>query len=60
MEEPVNHWWNEDGSVIWSENCYPQEVKDLLLDSEKEDENYIANLGQIEVSIFTMDFNDDI
>eukprot|EP00794_Sanderia_malayensis_P014897 gene14897-biopygen12422 len=33
LDDPVNHGWNEEGSVVWSDVCYPDDVATLLLDN---------------------------
>ncbi len=30
LDDPVNHWWNEERSVIWSDVCYPSDVTTLM------------------------------
>ena len=37
LEEPVNHGWNERGSVVWSEVWFPEDICKLLLDGETGD-----------------------
>eukprot|EP00794_Sanderia_malayensis_P016143 gene16143-biopygen13715 len=33
LDDPVNHGWNEEGSVVWSDVCYLDDVATLLLDN---------------------------
>eukprot|EP00794_Sanderia_malayensis_P020967 gene20967-biopygen15473 len=33
LNDPVNHGWNEEGSVVWSDESYPDDVATLLLDN---------------------------
>ena len=34
LDNPSNHGWNDQGSVLWSKICYPDDLSDLLLDVE--------------------------
>ena len=32
--EPTNHGWERERKIVWSNECYPQNVSDLLLDDD--------------------------
>ena len=33
-EKAENHGWDEEGEVCWSDECYPEEVSDFLLEKD--------------------------
>ena len=34
LDDPANHGWDESGSVVWSDVCYPDDVAELLLSNK--------------------------
>ena len=33
LDNPEDHGWSPDGATIWSNNVFPEDVKDALLDA---------------------------
>lgn len=34
LDNPNNHGWDDQGNVIWSNICYPDDFSELLVDME--------------------------
>ena len=34
LESPERYGWDADGKVVWSDNCYPNDINEFLLDEE--------------------------
>lgn len=32
--DPANHGWDKEQKIVWSNECYPQNVSELLLDAD--------------------------
>ena len=43
IEEPRDHGWNEDCSVDWVTEPYPENVAELLIDRENTSDNEISD-----------------
>jgi hypothetical protein len=37
LDNPDNHEWDDQGNVIWSNICYPEDLSELLVDMEDKD-----------------------
>ena len=37
LESPERHGWDADEKVVWSDNCYPDDINEFLLDEEIEE-----------------------
>ena len=42
----TDHGRNEDGSLAWTSEIFPQEVEELLFDDEFDTNDYIADSGE--------------
>eukprot|EP00794_Sanderia_malayensis_P002605 gene2605-biopygen2134 len=42
LDAPVDHGWNEAGSVRWSDTCYPEDISELLLNQVEVNEELEA------------------
>ena len=60
LDDPANHGWDESGSVVWSDVCYPDDVAELLLSNKivSTDDDNRADL--IDGSDSENDFDEDI
>ena len=34
LDNPEDHGWGPDGATIWSDNIFPEDVKDVLLECD--------------------------
>ena len=37
LDDPVEHGWDLNGKVKWSEKCFPDDLSDLLISNDKTD-----------------------
>ena len=60
LDDQANHGWDESGSVVWSDVCYPDDVAELLLSNKivSTDDDDGADL--IDGSDSENDFDEDI
>ena len=60
LDDPANHGWDESGSVVWSDVCYPDDAAELLLSNKivSTDDDDGADL--IDGSDSENDFDEDI
>ena len=42
----IDHGWNDDGSLTWVSDIYPEEVEEVLLDEEFDNNDYIEDSGE--------------
>ena len=59
IEKAENHGWNEEGKVCWSDECYPEEVSDFLLEKEHGGVDSLSDNDDSE-SYFEDDIDDDV
>ena len=59
IEKAENHGWDEEGKVCWSNECYPEEVSDFLLEKEHGGEDSLSDNNDSE-SYFEDDIDDDV
>ena len=59
IEKAENHGRNEEGKVCWSDECYPEEVSDFLLEKEHSGEDSLSDNDDSE-SYFEDDIDDDV
>ena len=68
-DDPVEHGWNLNGKVKWSEKCFPDDLSDLLISYEKTDcDNNVHNDFEVnsdnddddfDITDDEMEFNDE-
>ena len=42
----TDHGWNEDGSLTWTSELFPEEVQEILFDDEFDINDYIDDSGE--------------
>ena len=42
----TDHGWNEDGSLTWTSEIFPKEVKEILFNNEFDTNDYIYDSGE--------------
>ena len=57
IEKAENHRWDEEGKICWSDECYPEEVSDFLLEKEHGGEDSLSDNDDSE-SYFEDDVED--
>ena len=38
LDDYVNTGWDENGRVVWSDLCYPEDITELLIDVDEDNE----------------------
>ena len=59
IEKAENHGWDEEGKVCCSDECYPEEVSDFLLEKEHSGEDSLSDNDDSE-SYFEDDIGNDV
>ena len=69
LDDPVEHGWDLNGKVKWSEKCFPDDLSELLISYEKTDcDNNVENDFEVnsdddsddfDVTDDEMEFNDE-
>ena len=60
LDDPANHGWDERGSVVWSDVCYPDDVAELLLLNELVNDDGDDEADLIEGDDSDNDFDEEI
>ena len=46
QETQQRNGWNEDGSLTWTSDIFPEEVEEILFDDEFDTNDYIDDRGE--------------
>ena len=60
LDDPANHGWDERGSVVWSDVCYPDDVAELLLTNEIVNDDDDDRVDLMEGDDSDNDFDEEI
>ncbi len=58
--DPASHGWDSDRKVIWSDECYPQNVAEFLLDGDANAISSDDEDAENEMAAFGDDLDDDL
>ena len=42
LDDPIYHGWKQDGTVQWRDDCFPENITDVLETFDGKDDDYVS------------------